>query len=99
MRLAHYLLLLFVALAGCRIVSTKQVILPGKGHATRVECNYEFANCTRYAEDTCHGRYERVSDGDMTRVSNRTVRRGGPPGSTATVVHGGYRGVLYFRCP
>jgi hypothetical protein len=78
------------------INSFSEVTLPVPGPTFLVECNYEFANCSRKAQETCpRGRFEQI-----TRKSCPACSKDVPlyPQTNAVIQQPGYRGKLYFRC-
>jgi hypothetical protein len=65
------------------------------GPTFRVQCHYEFANCQRQAEATCHGRYLPITRQNCPRCGKLVPAR---PEKNAPLLRPGYRGTLYYRC-
>ncbi len=90
------LITILLGASGCRVASPRALRLPTEGPTFVVECNYEFANCRRYAEEHCPGRR-------MEEITRKNCPRCGKvvpanPQSNARIQSPGYHGTLYYRC-
>jgi len=77
---------------GC-LASAKRVRLPDGSPATRVECNYDAANCELKARQVCHGDYQIVHRGNRS-CENCGFDINGRWADGNNV----YKGVLHVRC-